>query len=107
MSQAEYTSMAFRVAPDATVLGEATAGADGDVSPVFLPGGVSTMISGIGVFYPDKRQTQRIGIVPNFEVKPTIAGVRSAKDELLQEALRQILGNTLNAAEIEGLAKAK
>ncbi|HTN39032.1 MAG TPA: S41 family peptidase [Arachidicoccus sp.] len=49
-SQAEYTAMALRVMPGAIVLGSTTAGADGNVSPIILPGGISTMISGIGVY---------------------------------------------------------
>jgi hypothetical protein len=41
-----------------------------------------TLISGNGVFYPDKTPTQRIGIVPDVELKPTMresvpAGTRS------------------------------
>jgi C-terminal processing protease CtpA/Prc len=90
-SNAEYTAMAFRAAPTAKVIGSTTAGADGNVSDVPLPGGFSSRISGIGVFYPNKRPTQRIGIIPDIEVRPTIAGIRAGKDEVLEEAKRQIL----------------
>ena len=48
------------------------------------------MISGIGVFYPDMTPTQRIGIVPDIEVKQTIAGIRAGRDELLEAAIREI-----------------
>jgi len=89
-SQAEYTTMAFRAAPGAIVLGSTTAGADGNVSPIPLPGGLRSMISGIGVFYPNKKPTQRIGILPDVEVKPTIAGIREGRDELIEEAVRRI-----------------
>jgi hypothetical protein len=105
LSQAEYTSMAFRASPRAIVVGSTTAGADGNVSPFALPGGLNTMISGIGVFYPDKKPTQRIGILPDFEVRPTIAGIRAGRDEVLEEALRQVLGNSVPAAEIEKMAR--
>jgi C-terminal processing protease CtpA/Prc len=90
-SQAEYTSMAFRTAPGAKVVGSTTAGADGNVSPFALPGSLKSMISGIGVFYPDGRPTQRVGIVPDVEVRPTIAGIRAGKDEVLDAAVRLIL----------------
>jgi hypothetical protein len=30
------------------------------------------MISGIGVFYPDRTATQRVGIIADVEVRPTI-----------------------------------
>lgn len=91
-SQAEYTTMAFRTAPNATVIGSTTAGADGNVSNFSLPGGLNTMISGIGVFYPDGKPTQRVGIIPNIELKPTIAGIRAGRDELLEKAFEVITG---------------
>jgi C-terminal processing protease CtpA/Prc len=91
-SSAEYHAMAFRSAPRTTVIGSTTAGADGNVSQFSLPGGLSTMISGLGIFYPDKKPTQRVGIVPDVEVKPTIAGIRAGRDELVEEAMRRILG---------------
>lgn len=89
-SSAEYHTMAFRTAPKATVIGSTTAGADGDVSRFYLPGGISTMISGIGVYYPDGRETQRVGIIPNIEIKPTIKGIKEGKDELLEKAIEII-----------------
>lgn len=104
-SQAEYTTMAFRVAPNATVIGSTTAGADGNVSAIPLPGGLRSMISGIGVFYPDTKPTQRVGIIPDIEVKPTLRGIRSGRDEVLETALRHILGPNVPAAVIEKMAK--
>lgn len=89
-SQAEYTTMAFRTAPGAIVIGSTTAGADGNVSTILLPGGFSSYISGIGIFYPDNRPTQRIGIIPDIEVRPTVEGIREGRDEVLEEAIRQI-----------------
>lgn len=104
-SSAEYTTMAFRSSPRATVIGSTTAGADGNVSPIPLPGGFRSMISGIGVFYPDKKPTQRIGIIPNREVLPTIAGVRAGRDEVLEAAIREIVGKDVPAAQIEKMTK--
>lgn len=89
-SQAEYTTMAFRVAPRAMVAGSTTAGADGNVSAFHLPGGISTLISGIGIYYPDGRETQRIGIVPDVEARPTLAGVKEGRDEVLEKAIALI-----------------
>ncbi|MFN3790896.1 S41 family peptidase [Massilia sp.] len=89
-SQSEYTAMALRAGPRAKVIGSTTAGADGNASWIPLPGGLRTMISGIGVFYPDKRPTQRIGIVPDIDVKPTIEGIRAGRDEVLEAAVAEI-----------------
>jgi hypothetical protein len=92
VSSAEYTAMAFRAVPGAVVVGSTTAGADGNVSPIPLPGGLQTMISGIGVFYPSKKPTQRVGIVPDVVVTPTINGIMEGRDEVLEAAVRRILG---------------
>jgi len=91
LSQAEYTTMALRVAPRAIVLGSTTSGADGNVSQIALPGGINTLISGIGVYYPDGGETQRVGIVPNVEVLPSIYGIQSNRDDLLNKAIEIIL----------------
>lgn len=100
-SQAEYTSMALRAAPGAVVVGSTTAGADGNVSRIPLPGDLFAMMSGIGVFYPDQRPTQRVGIVPDVVVKPTIAEIRAGRDPVLEEGLRLILGAKTPLSEIE------
>jgi C-terminal processing protease CtpA/Prc len=91
-SQSETTAMAFRAAPGAIVIGSTTAGADGNVSRIPLPGRLDSMFSGIGVFYPDHKPTQRIGIVPDIVVRPTIAGIRAGRDEVLEAAIHRIVG---------------
>lgn len=89
-SSAEYHAMAFRASKNAIVIGSTTAGADGNVSQIFLPGGLRTMISGIGVYYPDGTDTQRVGIVPDITIKPTIKGIKDGKDEVLEKAIQII-----------------
>lgn len=89
-SQAEYTSMAFRAGANTTIIGSKTAGADGNVSKISFPGGINSTISGIGVYYPDGTQTQRIGIVPDIEMLPTVNGIRAGRDELLEKAILEI-----------------
>jgi C-terminal processing protease CtpA/Prc len=92
ISQSEFTAMALRAAPGAIVVGSTTAAADGNVSVIPLPGGPTTNITGIGVFYPDRRPTQRIGILPDLEVRPTIAGIRAGRDEVLEAGVSRALG---------------
>lgn len=103
-SNAEYTTMAFRAAPNAVIVGSTTAGADGNVSDIPLPGGLRTMITGLGVFYPDGAPTQRVGILADVEVLPTVAGIRAGRDEVLEAAIRQIAPE-LPKSEIEKLAE--
>ena len=92
-SQAEYTTMALQTAPGSVVMGSQTAGADGNVSTVPFPGGFGSYISGIGVFYPDGKETQGIGIVPDIELKQTRQGIKKGIDELLEKAIQYIAGN--------------
>lgn len=89
-SKAEYTSMAFRAGNNTTIIGSTTAGADGNFSHISLPGNLKTGISGIGIYYPDGTETQRIGIVPDIELLPTIEGIKAGKDELLEKAIEVI-----------------
>jgi C-terminal processing protease CtpA/Prc len=98
-SSAEYTTMAFRARPGTVVVGSTTAGADGNVSAIPLPGGLRTMISGIGVFYPNHRPTQRVGIAPDVVIRPTIAGIRAGRDEVLEAAILRVLGRPITEAE--------
>lgn len=85
-SHAEFTMMALKTAPDVTIVGSPTAGADGNVSLIALPGGLRTYFSGLGVFYPDGSPTQRVGIVPDVFVVPTLEGVQDGVDEVLERA---------------------
>ena len=91
-SHAEFTLMALQTAPGVTTIGSQTSGADGNVSLITLPGGFRTYMSGLGIYYPDGRETQRIGIVPDIIVQPTIKGIREGRDEVLEKAL-EVIGN--------------
>ena len=55
-----------------------------------LPGNISTWISGLGIYYPDGRETQRVGIVPDVVTELAIAGIRAGRDEVLEEAVQLI-----------------
>ncbi len=87
ISQAEYTIMGLEQFPDAIKIGSTTAAADGNVSFIYLPGNINTRATFLGTFYPDFTPTQRVGIIPDYEVHPTIAGVRNGTDEVLEFAL--------------------
>jgi len=89
ISQSEWTAMCFQTAGNTTIIGSQTAGADGNNFGLDFKE-FHTAYSGVGVYYPDRRETQRIGIVPDIEVKPTILGIQQGKDEVLDRALQFI-----------------
>ncbi|NJK97445.1 MAG: hypothetical protein HC905_23300 [Bacteroidales bacterium] len=90
MSRSEFTAMAMMQAENVTIIGSQTAGADGDVSVLPLPGAIFTYFSGLGVYHPDGSETQRIGLVPDIKIKPTLQGLINGEDEYLERALEYI-----------------
>lgn len=90
LSQSEFTALALRATPHCTILGSQTAGADGDIVRLTLPGKLTTRFSGTGIYYPDGQETQRVGIKPDIELRPTIEGVRAGRDELRDRAVELI-----------------
>ena len=49
-SHAEFCTMMYRTLPNSIVIGNTTAGADGNVVGIQLPGGVCSYFSGIGIY---------------------------------------------------------
>jgi C-terminal processing protease CtpA/Prc len=88
-SQAETTTMMFKQHPKAKVIGSNTSGANRDVIYLNIAG-LETSFTGLGAYYPDGKETQRIGIIPDIIVKPTVKGIKEGKDEVLERALEYI-----------------
>lgn len=95
VSSAEFSTMALRQAPNATVMGSPSIGADGNMAVITLPGNVITSFTSKGVYTPDGEQTQRIGLQPEIVCKPTIAGIAEGRDELLESAIQYISSESL------------
>ncbi len=90
ISQPEWTAMCFQTVGNTTIVGSQTGGADGNVTELNYIKECMTRFTGLGVYYPDRRETQRIGIIPDIEVKPTILGIQQGKDEVLDRAIEFI-----------------
>lgn len=88
ISQAEHTCLFFEAATDVTFIGTPTAGANGDVTSMVLPGNLSVSFSGHDVRHADGRQLQRLGIQPTIRVERTIRGLVEGRDELLDAAVK-------------------
>jgi C-terminal processing protease CtpA/Prc len=87
VSQAEHLGLFFEVANGTKFVGTPTAGANGDVTYFSLPGIASVRFSGHEVRHADGRQLQRIGLVPDVLVAPTLRGVREGRDEVLERGI--------------------
>jgi hypothetical protein len=93
ISQAEHTGLFLEAANGTVFIGSPTMGANGDVTNLSAPGGLSISFSGEGVWHLDGRQLQRKGLQPTVEVFPTLAGIRSGKDEVLERAIEYLQQN--------------
>jgi C-terminal processing protease CtpA/Prc len=87
ISQAEHTGLFFEAANKTTIVGSPTMGANGDVTTVALVGGMYATFTGHDVRHADGRQLQRVGLQPDVVVRPTLAGIRAGRDEVLERAL--------------------
>lgn len=86
-SYSEYLTMAFQVNPQTITVGNQTSGADGSYSLFEFPGGVKTLYTGVGIYYPDLTPTQRIGIRVDHTVEPTIESIKKNIDIAYEEAI--------------------
>lgn len=91
ISQSEHSALFFRATGHTRFVGTPTRGANGDVTVMLIPGGLSFSFSGEGVRWPDGRQLQRVGIIPDVRVEPTASDIASANDVVLQRGLDEAL----------------
>lgn len=90
ISSGEFTTMSLRNTENSIVLGRPTAGADGNVVRINLPGYIKISMTGVGVFDPEKKPTQRVGVQPDIRLDPTIEGIMKGRDEYVEKAVEII-----------------
>ena len=71
----------------ADIVGEATAGTNGNVNPFTVPGGYTLSWTGMRVLKHDGSRHHGVGIHPTHPVSRTIAGITEHRDEVLERAL--------------------
>ena len=71
----------------AEIVGEPTAGTNGNINRFTLPGGYSIVFTGMKVLKHDGSQHHGIGIHPTVPVSRTLQGIRERRDEQLERAI--------------------
>lgn len=71
----------------ATLVGQPTAGTNGNINPFDLPGGYTIWCTGMKVLKHNGSQHHGIGILPNVYVSKTIQGIKEGRDEFLDKAI--------------------
>jgi C-terminal processing protease CtpA/Prc len=75
------------------IVGEPSAGTNGNVNPLTLPGGYNVAWTGMLVTKRNGTPHHGVGIKPTVPVSPTLAGFRAGRDEVLDRAV-QLVGGT-------------
>jgi len=71
----------------ADIVGEPTAGTNGNVNPFTVPGGYVLTWTGMRVLKHDGSRHHGVGILPTHPVSRTIKGITERRDEFLEKAL--------------------
>ncbi len=71
----------------ATIIGQPTAGTNGNINPFRLFGGYTISWTGMKVIKHDGSQQHGVGILPDIYVQKSIKGVREGRDEFLEKAI--------------------
>jgi C-terminal processing protease CtpA/Prc len=72
------------------IVGEATAGTNGNVNPFSVVGGYWVGWTGMKVLKHDGTRHHGVGILPTIPVSRTVAGIRDGRDELLEAAVAAV-----------------
>ena len=86
-SASEYLVMQMQCSPQVTTVGSTTAGADGNVVRLSLPGDFVFQIGGAGVEYPDGGQCQRCGVRIDHLVPQKVDDIAAGTDTQIEYAL--------------------
>jgi len=74
----------------AQIVGAATAGTNGNVNPIRLPGGYTISWTGMKVLKHDGSRHHGVGILPTIPVSRTIRGVAAGRDEVLERGIEAV-----------------
>lgn len=89
-SAGETLSMMHRLAPNSLIVGRQTAGANGNVKKMFLPGGVLLQYTLYGAYYPNWEILQRKGVKIDIPVSPTFEDIKNGRDVWIEKAIELI-----------------
>jgi hypothetical protein len=88
VSAAENFSIMLTAAGRATVIGRRSAGTNGNITRLYMPGVMSVTFTGMEVLNPDRSRFHGVGIVPQIEVAPTAADIAEGRDPELLRAVQ-------------------
>ena len=74
----------------AEIVGAPSAGTNGNVNPITLPGGYHISWTGMKVLKHNGGQRHGVGILPTVPVSPTQSGLPADRDEVLEKGIEVV-----------------
>ncbi|HRK03479.1 MAG TPA: S41 family peptidase [Chlorobiota bacterium] len=87
-SHYEYKAMIIASSPTAILVGSQTAGTNGNITKLDLPGKATLTFTSLGVYYPDRGQTQRRGLRIDHIIERDRATLLTGYDDVLDSAIK-------------------
>ena len=87
VSSAEHVCQILRQSNQVTFVGQQTAGTNGTVTQLWLPGKIQLTFTGMQLLNPDGSSFHGTGIVPDIEVVPTAEALARGEDPELTSAI--------------------
>ncbi|MXN91509.1 hypothetical protein GR160_09740 [Flavobacterium sp. Sd200] len=83
----EFDCLILKTYKNTIVVGNQTAGADGNVTRIVFPGGYKISFSGLGIYQANGDEAQRVGIPIDIPVNYTVQDFVEDKDPILKRAI--------------------
>jgi C-terminal processing protease CtpA/Prc len=89
-SEAEVVPITVRNRHRGLLIGTETAGTTGNENAISLPGGGIFRFSTFRIRNPDGSLFDRVGVVPDVRVTPTVEGIRAGRDEAVETGIAEL-----------------
>lgn len=83
----EFNSLILKTYKNTVIIGNQTAGADGNQTKMIFPGSYKILFSGLGIYHANGDEAQRVGIPIDIPVKYSISDFINDKDPILERAV--------------------
>lgn len=89
-SALETWAMLYRLSKNSVIIGTQTAGANGNVTSIYLPHNIKFRYTNLGAYYPHWEKLQRVGVKIDIPVYPTIQDIKEGRDVWIEKAIEII-----------------
>lgn len=90
VSAAENFAMMLTGARRVTVIGRQSAGTNGNITQLLMPGRMLAWFTGMEILFPDRSRFHGVGIVPDIEAAPTALDLAEGRDTELLRAIEYL-----------------